>query len=143
MNNETNPSEDRGETLPAPKDRAQHAGSRLYRGQTHFDFVGRRRIWFTISALIIVLGIAAIGIRGLNLGIDFKGGSSWQVQVSGVSTQTASTAVENAGLSQPVVQILGGRTLEVQANTNDLPPGQRAEVNNKVCLLYTSPSPRD
>ena len=58
---------------------------RMYRGQTQFDFVGRRKIWFTISALIIVGGIAAMGVRGLNLGIDFRGGSIWEVQAKNVS----------------------------------------------------------
>ena len=62
--------------------RESGALKRLYRGQTRFDFVGKRKIWFTISAVIIILGIVAIGVRGLNLGIDFKGGDSWQVEAS-------------------------------------------------------------
>ena len=39
------------------------------------DFMRRRYVWFGISAAIIVLGAAALGTRGLNLGIDFKGGT--------------------------------------------------------------------
>jgi SecD/SecF fusion protein len=39
------------------------------------DFMRRRYLWFAISGLVVVLGAAALGIRGLNLGIDFKGGS--------------------------------------------------------------------
>src|SRR3954471_11748274 len=39
------------------------------------DFIGRRRLWFGISTAVIVVSILALGIRGLNLGIDFKGGS--------------------------------------------------------------------
>ncbi len=43
--------------------------ARLYRGETRFDFVGRRRTWFTLSSLIIVAGIISIILRGgLNLG---------------------------------------------------------------------------
>ena len=45
---------------------------RLYRGETRVDFVGKRKIWFTISVLIILAGIAAIGVRGLNFGIEFR-----------------------------------------------------------------------
>ena len=48
---------------------------RLYQGLTTIDFVGRKRTWFTISIIIIAIGIASLGIRGFNLGIDFKGGS--------------------------------------------------------------------
>ena len=105
---------------------------RLYRGQTHFDFVGRRRIWFSISALIIVLGIFAIGVRGLNLGIDFKGGSSWEVAVHNVSVSDATSAVQSAGLSQPTVQILGGRTLQVEADLNGLSSEQQKATSAKV-----------
>ena len=51
---------------------------RLYRGQTTFDFIGRKKIWFSISAAIIIVGMSALGIKGLNYGIDFKGGSTWR-----------------------------------------------------------------
>jgi preprotein translocase subunit SecF len=111
---------------------------RLYSGRTTFDFVGRRRWWFTISAVIIAFGIVAIGVRGLNLGIDFKGGSSWEVNASGVTVAQATAAVEADGLQQPVVQILGGRTLQVQADLNGLSTAQQASVNEKVILTLAS-----
>src|SRR5881275_3219627 len=49
-------------------------------GQQHakwlqIDFMRRRYLWFAISGAIVVLGIGALAIRGLNLGIDFKGGT--------------------------------------------------------------------
>jgi len=40
-----------------------------------WDYIGRRRIWFAIAGTVVALSIAAIGINGLNLGIDFKGGT--------------------------------------------------------------------
>ena len=39
------------------------------------DYIGRRRIWFAFSAAVVALSIGALAIKGLNLGIDFKGGS--------------------------------------------------------------------
>jgi SecD/SecF fusion protein len=39
------------------------------------DFMAKRYLWFGISAAVIVLGVLALGVRGLNLGIDFKGGT--------------------------------------------------------------------
>jgi len=105
---------------------------RLYRGLTTFDFVGRRRVWFAISAVIIIAGMAALGIKGLNYGIDFKGGSSWEVLAPGVSQQQAVTAVTAAGLSNPTVQILAGKTIEVQADTNGLTKAELAKVTTDV-----------
>src|SRR5664280_2753941 len=76
---------------------------RLYRGQTSFDFIGNRRWWFGISALIIVLGVISLGTRGLNLGIDFKGGQSWLVSSQTLTVAEATSAVESAGITQPTV----------------------------------------
>jgi SecD/SecF fusion protein len=39
------------------------------------DFMRKRKLWFAISGVVLVLGAGALGIRGLNLGIDFKGGT--------------------------------------------------------------------
>ena len=105
---------------------------RLYRGETRVDFIGKRRIWFTLSILIILAGIVAIGVRGLNFGIEFRGGSSWEVQVHNVSVSDATKAVIAAGLPDPVVQVLGGRTLQVEANINNQSATQQKATNAKV-----------
>ncbi len=97
---------------------------RLYRGETRFDFVGRRRAWFTLSTLIIVAGVISIILRGgLNLGIEFKGGTEWTVKAAGVTQVQATNAMTKAGLSQPVVELLGqgaNQQLNVQADLNKL-----------------------
>ena len=105
---------------------------RLYRGQTSFDFVGRRRWWFLLSSVIIVAGLVSFGFRGFNFGIDFKGGVSWEVSATGVSQATVVKAVEGAGLSQPVVEILGGKTIEVQADLNSLSAADRNAIEKRV-----------
>jgi preprotein translocase subunit SecF len=105
---------------------------RLYRGETSFDFVGRRRLWFAISGAIIVAGLISFSIRGFNFGIDFKGGTSWQVYAPGVSQSAVQTAVSDAGLGQATVEILGGRTVEVQADLNSLSDAQQKALTAKV-----------
>ena len=102
--------------------------SRLYNGETNYDFVGRRRLWFAISGIVILIGLISLGTKGLNLGIDFEGGTSWEVPVSGVSVEQARTAVEGAGLQEPQVQTLssGGQSrIRVQAEP-DAGTDQRA-----------------
>ena len=51
---------------------------RLYHGETTFDFVGRRRIGFAISGVLLLLTVVSLFGRQLNLGIDFEGGVSWE-----------------------------------------------------------------
>ncbi len=112
---------------------------RLYRGETSFDFVGRRRWWITLSSVIILAGIASLGIRGLNLGITFKGGDAWTVKANGVTQTRAMSAVQAAGLAQPTVELLGtgsSQTVRVTADLNSLSTRARAaEVTRVIAAL--------
>lgn len=45
-----------------------------------FDFVGKRRIWFIVSTIIIIAGIVLIFVRGFNFGIDFLGGNLMEIK---------------------------------------------------------------
>ncbi|HEY5262836.1 MAG TPA: protein translocase subunit SecF [Acidimicrobiales bacterium] len=105
---------------------------RIYQGRTTVDFVGRKRTWFTISLVIIVLGLGSLGIRGFNLGIDFKGGSSWEVLAPHSSIAGMTTAVENAGLRDPGVEKLGSQTYQVTADINNLNDTAQTNLSNKV-----------
>ncbi len=110
---------------------------RLYRGQTSFDFIANRRRWFGISAVIIVAGILSLGIRGLNLGIDFKGGQSWTVTTQTLTVAQATSAAKSAGVNQPTVvqltnQLTHVRQIEVQADLNSLSQAKRTAVEQQV-----------
>jgi preprotein translocase subunit SecF len=105
---------------------------RIYQGLTTVDFVGRKRTWFTISIIIIVLGIASLGIRGFNLGIDFKGGSSWEMIAPNTSITAVTNAATGAGLSLPVVEKLGSDTYEVTADLNAYSAQKQLNITNAV-----------
>jgi SecD/SecF fusion protein len=49
----------------------------------NFDFIGKRKIAYAFSATIIGLGIVAMIVKGITMGVDFKGGRSYVVQFSG------------------------------------------------------------
>jgi preprotein translocase subunit SecF len=79
-------------------------GGRLYRGEVSFDFVGRRKLWYTISGLILVISIVALGVRGLNPSVDFKGGTLFKFQAPRItSTQIASVVKDEGGGDDPIV----------------------------------------
>jgi len=105
---------------------------RLYRGLTTVDFVGRRKLWFTISIVIIVVGLGSLGIRGFNLGIDFKGGSSWEVLAPNTSIAAVTHSVEKAGLSLPIVEKLGTDTYQVTSDLNALSAERQLAVTTSV-----------
>ncbi|HEV7886600.1 MAG TPA: protein translocase subunit SecF [Acidimicrobiales bacterium] len=90
---------------------------RLYHGETAFDFMGRKRIWFAVSAVVILLGIGSLFTRHLNLGIDFKGGTSWDVPSKSMSVAKARDAVRPVGLAEARIQVIGtgdSRVVRVQ-----------------------------
>lgn len=105
---------------------------RLYRGLTTIDFVGRRKTWFSISIIVIVIGLGSLGIRGFNLGIDFKGGSSWEMLAPHTSISAVTHAAEKAGLSQPTVEKLGSDTYQVTSDLNALSASKQLSVTNNV-----------
>jgi preprotein translocase subunit SecF len=101
--------------------RRPNAFLRLFRGETSFDFVGRWKQWFAISAVVILVGLISLGTRGLNFSIDFKGGTVWEVP-STASVSDARSAVGSAvsGFNQATIVILtntetGQRTVKVEA----------------------------
>ncbi len=61
----------------------RHRPSDLYHERTNFQFIKHTRRWAIISGTFMVVAILLLGIRGLNLGIEFKGGTSWQVNMQG------------------------------------------------------------
>jgi preprotein translocase subunit SecF len=121
-------------TARAPKGHGPLA--RLYRGETRFDFVGRRRFWFSASTAIILAGIISIILRGgLNLGIEFKGGTEWSIAAPNVTQVQAVDAMKGAGLLNPIVKLLGSgskQTLNVQSDLNRLPAATQATIGKAV-----------
>ncbi|MEI6735964.1 MAG: protein translocase subunit SecF [Actinomycetes bacterium] len=115
-----------------PDEKSPNGFVRIYRGLTTIDFLSRTKIYFAISVVIIVAGLGSIALRGLNLGIDFKGGTAWEVIATSTTTAEVTKAVEAAGASQPTVFILGGSTVHVEADLNALTGTALTKVENDV-----------
>ncbi|NIA24749.1 MAG: protein translocase subunit SecF [Gammaproteobacteria bacterium] len=90
--------------------------TRLYRGETSFDFVGAKRMWLTMSSSFVLVSLLAIIIFGLNLSLDFKGGVAVDVNnVAGVDVATVRNALTPLGLADAKIQMLaGGDDIRVQ-----------------------------
>ena len=111
--------------------------SRLYHGDTSFEFVGGFRKWLLISGVVIGVGLISLALRGLNFGIDFRGGTAWEVPAERPSEEVARDAVEPLGLDTPRVQILRSRgdeldKVRVQADPTGGSAAEREEVRQNV-----------
>jgi preprotein translocase subunit SecF len=110
-------------------------GGRLYSGETSFDFIGRRKQWYGLSAMLVLISIAALGIQGLHLGIEFKGGSSYTVNKAGISVEAARASVENVGISgEIIVQKIGDTKVRIQ--TGALTAGQSNAVETALTQTF-------
>ena len=115
-------------------------GGRLYRGEVSFNFVGRQRLWYTISGLILLISVVALLTRGLNFSEEFKGGSSFQFPANSSTSQGAIAQVVNsAGGGQATVQHLTGRTSQWVVQTASLVPDVTTQVASAISSAFHIP----
>jgi preprotein translocase subunit SecF len=94
------------------------AVGRLLRGENSIDFIRWWRRGLVLSAVLILVSLGSLGVRGLNLTVEFTGGVSAEIPVSGVTVEQARSALTEIGLGGARVQIVtdvsGSETLRVQ-----------------------------
>jgi preprotein translocase subunit SecF len=107
--------------------------SRMYHGETSYDFVGRRRLWFTISAALLLVSLVSLVVPGLNFGIDFKGGAVFRVQPERPVTEAQ---VRRAvGPAAEVVQVTRDDPVQVIVQTEELAPDEVARIRAELAEL--------
>jgi SecD/SecF fusion protein len=102
------------------------------------DFMGKRRIWLTIAAAAVALSLLSLGVKGLNLGIDFKGGT--QVTFNTQQAQSLDLVRRQArdiGQADAVIQGRGsqsgsGNYKSFQIRTKSLTPSQQATLTRDL-----------
>ena len=116
--------------VPEPAKRKRHTLADLYHERTHFQFIERSWRWALLSGALIFISVGAFALSGLNLGIDFEGGTQWQFTVNTKTGDASVTAVRDAidpqGLGDAKVLIVGTDSVRVQAK--DLSPAAQAKV---------------
>jgi preprotein translocase subunit SecF len=92
-------------------------GARLYRGEVSYDFIAHRKIWYGVSAALLVISIVSLLTLRLTLGIEFRGGAEFRVKSPTVTQDAVRSTVENTVKSEIVVQSVGPDTVRVQTET--------------------------
>ncbi len=104
----------------APQKKAGLA-HRLYTGEISYDFIGHRNGWYIVSAILLIVSMGALMIRGLDLGIEFRGGSDFQAKVPVTATTVGDFrhAVQGTGLPNldAVVTTIGNEKVRVQVRS--------------------------
>jgi preprotein translocase subunit SecF len=107
--------------------------SRMYHGETSYDFVGRRRLWFSISAVLVLISLVSLVWPGLNFGIDFKGGAVFRVQPERPVTEAQ---VRRAvGSAAEVVQVTEQAPAQVIVQTEELPAAEVTRIRTGLARV--------
>ena len=110
-----------------------------------WDFIGRRRLWFAISGSVVLLSLFAIGFMGLNLGIDFKGGTQitfrTPVPTSLEQVRTEASAIGQAGaVIQGRGKAEGDKYTSFQIRTDSLTTAEQNELQQGLASAVEATS---
>jgi preprotein translocase subunit SecF len=113
----------------------------FFHKKTNFPFMATRKVWYTLSAVLMIICFASFFMRGLNFAIDFTGGISVEASFpQDANIEKIRTAVEAAGYHEPQVQTFGSTrdvTIRLQST------GETAEVlRPKFVRILTSVDPQ-
>jgi preprotein translocase subunit SecF len=114
-------------------------GNDLYTGKRSFNFVGGRKKWYAIAAVLIILSVLVPVVRGFNFGIEFRGGS--QFQIAGVENAVEQPAIDAVAEVVPGavarVTIVGDDGVRVQ--TDQLEQTESRELTTALADAYGVP----
>lgn len=97
------------------------------------DLVGKRRLWYTISAIAILPGLISLIFNGLNLGIDFTGGTSWELEMPrDISSQEVRSVLAANGYADSVVQISDGNVALIRMKELEEGSEDKTRIENAM-----------
>ena len=114
----------------------------ILKKQTHFNFLGQRKIALVISSVLIVLSVASFFTKGLNFGIDFTGGTLVEVGYqNAVQIESVRATLQDNGFDDAVVQHFGTpRDVMVRLPTTVSHENvNAAEISNSVMTALRRP----
>jgi preprotein translocase subunit SecF len=121
--------------------------SRLYTGTGAFEVVGKRRLWFGISGVIVAIAIISILVRGFTFGIDFKGGTTVSMPADGATgaihtSQVGDVFKKTLGNDPESVVIVGsGASATVQIRSETLTNDQTSKLRTALFDAFQPKGP--
>jgi SecD/SecF fusion protein len=102
------------------------------------DYVGKRKLWFAISGAIMAIALGSLALQGLNLGIDFRGGTELTIQTAqpvaleDVRAQAAQIGQGGATIQGVGAEIGDKKYREFQMRTSALPPDEQQALTSSI-----------
>ena len=103
---------------------------RLYLGEIGYDFIGKRKIWYVVSAMLIVICLGSMIFRQFNLGVEFAGGERFRTPGSATQLESVTQAVEDSGAVVTSAQAVGDNQLVII--TADLSEGESRNITQAI-----------
>ena len=91
----------------------------LYLGENPVNFPNLWKRAFVASMIVLIIGIGSFGIRGLNLGLDFEGGTSYEVRSSSVTISETREVLSSVGAADSRVQKVGDDITRIRSDIDD------------------------
>ena len=108
----------------------------FFHKKTSFRFMATRKVWYTLSAILMVGSFASFFAKGLNFAIDFTGGVLVEVMFpKKVKTEDVRHVVEEAGIKEPVVSLIGS-TREVKIELQQDPDAPKGESVDDIMKSF-------
>jgi SecD/SecF fusion protein len=105
------------------------------------DFMGRRYLWLALSGVIVAISVVSLGVRGLNLGIDFKGGTQLTFETTRpVALEDVRGVTSRIGQGNAVIQgrgtSSGGKYRSFQIRTESLSGSEQTRLTSRLKERY-------
>ena len=107
---------------------------RLNAGEAVFDFIGHRKRWYWVSAVLLLLCVGSFIFRGFNFGIEFDGGTQFQFKAATAQPAEVQQVAEQAGADvENTPQIVGaGSTRSIVVKAGELTPAEQDKVESAL-----------
>jgi preprotein translocase subunit SecF len=118
--------------------------NRLYRGEAGLDIIGKRRIWFGVAGLLVLVAILGFVLNGFKLGIEFEGGNQFRLPASsGATIDSVQTEVQQSleeqgveAIVQPATVVGRGTDEFIEVRTEILTPEQTTQVTQDLAERF-------